>query len=1000
MLLAASRAVAQTPVALFRSFVGHVNYQATGGSLRTQPNTGNACALAPSSTARLTGIPAGATIRAAYLYWGGSGATPDATVVLNGSARTAARTFTATYPLSGTDYDFFSGFADVTPLVAGNGTFTFSGLSVATGNPYCPVEAVVGGWGLIVVYEHPSEDLRAVNVFDGFQLFRGADLTLTLDRFRIPPSPINGKVTHITWEGDPQNSGSMNGVAERLTFDGNLLDDGLVPPGSAPTVQQFDGTVNTLGSTTTYGVDVDTYDVSAYLTAGDTSATTTYSTGADLVLLSAEVISFTTEPIVDLSITNTHTGDFTVGDTGSYVLRVGNAGPEPEANAVVVTDPLPAGLTFQSTSGSGWVCSAAGQDVTCTHPGPLAVGAALPDLTLTVGVGVAAAPSVVNTATVSSASVDADPANDSSADTTVVLASDLSTSTKSVVDLNGGDADPGDVLRYTITLIETGGVAATAVQVTDDVPGLVTSFALTGAPAGSTNASTGPPSGANGTGRLDVSNIVVPANGSATVEFEVTVAPSASPGDVIGNQATVGNPLGQDASPVAPNVVVSESQIPSGGTKTLYLYDTSTGDPNGFNQGARPYLSRTPPAGAQNDVALDGNRPPVVWSMTPALQAPLTIAAGSLPVTLYLSKGAGGGAPALLSLAATLGYQGTATGTIGTVTQTFLAPPSRSPDAFTFNIPLSADTTLPAGTVLTLTLDNVSFGGGTRRIRLFPTVGADRSRIDLPALTVINVDSAGTYAAAFPSTVARTSFGAGMSVAVRAQVSDPFGRFDIGAVRLDVLDANGAAVISAQPMAQVQAVGGAAASYELVVTLPAAAASGAWTYRVTALEGTEMTVTDTATGSFAVVAPLLTISKSVSTLSDPINGGANPKAIPGAVMLYSIDVSNPGPVPIDASTLSVRDVLPAHGALYVGGASPVGFVDGTPASGLSFTYASAVVFSNQPGGGPPYTYVPVPDAQGFDTAVTGIRVTPQGAFNANGGGGAPAFELRYRFRVD
>jgi hypothetical protein len=262
-------AFAQTPVSLYRSFVGHVNYQATGGSLRTAPNTSNACSLAATSSASLAGIPAGATVQAAYLYWVGSGSTIDGSVTLNGGARTAARTFTASYSLSGTTYDFFSGFADVTSAISGNGTVTFGGLTVNSGAAYCGVQAVVAGWGLIVVYARPAEDLRAVNVFDGFQIFRGSSLNLSLSGFRIPPAPVNGKVTHITWEGDPQNSAALGGVSERLAFNGNLLDDGLVPAGSSPTVQQFDGTVNTAGVTTSYGVDVDTYDVSAFLRDDD-----------------------------------------------------------------------------------------------------------------------------------------------------------------------------------------------------------------------------------------------------------------------------------------------------------------------------------------------------------------------------------------------------------------------------------------------------------------------------------------------------------------------------------------------------------------------------------------------------------------------------------------------------------------------------------------------------------------------------------------------------------
>jgi uncharacterized repeat protein (TIGR01451 family) len=995
-------AFAQTPVTLYRSIVGHVNYQATGGSLRSAPNTTNACSLAATSSATLTGIPPGATIQAAYLYWVGSGGTVDSSIALNGSARSAARTFTARYALNGTNYDFFSGFADVTSAIAGNGTVTFGGLAVNNGATYCDVEAVVAGWGLVVVYAHASEDLRAVNVFDGFQLYRGSSLSLALSGFRIPPVPVNGKVTHLTWEGDPQNSGTQNGVAESLTFNGSLLDDGLVPAGSAPAQQQFDGTVNSLGVLTSYGVDVDTYDVSAFLAPGNTSATTTYSSGADLVLLSAEVISFTTEPIVDLSISKSHAGDLVAGGTASYLIRVSNAGPETEPNTVSVTDTLPAGLTYVGAAGSGWTCSATSQAMTCTNDGPLAAGAALPDLTLTAQVGLAAAPSVANTATVTSNSVDNTPANNSSTDTAAVRTSNLATSTKSVVDLNGGDANPGDVLRYTIDLRETGGVAASGVRVVDTIPARVTGFTVTSLPAGAVDASAGAPSGANGTGRLDAGAISIPANGSASVVFEVTVAGTAQPGDVISNVAAITNGTGTGATPAAPNVIVSESLIPSGGTKTLYLYDTATVDPNGFNAGARPYLSRTPPATAQADVGIDPAAA-VAWRLTPALQAPLTLAAGSIPVTLYLSKNAATGATQQLTLRAALGRTGASSGAIGTtVTQTFNAPPASSPTAFTFNIPLAAPITVSAGTQITLTLTNTTGGGGTRRVRVWPRVGAAHSRIDLPATTVINVDSVASYGAAFPSTAARTTFGAGMAAALRAVVSDPFGRFDIESVVLDVVNPSGTTVVAAQAMPAVQQTSGASATYEVVYSLPATAATGHWTYRVTAIEGAERIVRDTRTGAFEVVRPLLTVSKSVAPLSDPVNGAAVPKAIPGAVMLYSLSVANLGALDVDTGTLAVRDVLPAGQALYVSTASgdPIVFVDGSPASGLTYSYAAAVRYSNQPGGGAPFDYTPTPDAAGFDGAVTGISVNPEGSLAASSGSGAPLFQLRYRLRVE
>ena len=47
-------------------------------------------------------------------------------------------------------------------------------------------------------------------------------------------------------------------------------------------------------------------------------------------------------------------------------------------------------------------------------------------------------------------------ANNSASDATTVVGPNLSTSTKTVVDQNGGDPDPGDTLRYTLTLVETG----------------------------------------------------------------------------------------------------------------------------------------------------------------------------------------------------------------------------------------------------------------------------------------------------------------------------------------------------------------------------------------------------------------------------------------------------------------------------------------------------------------------------------------------------------------
>lgn len=969
-----------TPITRFTRLTGNIDFVATGGTLRTQDNGGNPCAVGASSTASLAGIPPGASVVAAYLYWGGSGSAIDSNVVLNGSGVAASRTFAATFDNGGTDFPYFGAFADVTARVSGNGSFTFSGLTVATGAPHCASAAVAAGWSLIVIYGSPAERLRAINVFDGLEPFRGSAVNLTPDGFRIPATDIDGRIAIVAMEGDPGNSTPLNGVSEELRFNGTALDDGILVPGSDPPVQPYDGTVNAIGVSTSYGFDVDMFDVTSLLSPGQTSATTRFAAGGDLVLLLAQIVSATSEPTVDLSITKSHAGNFAAGANGVYTLRVSNAaGRQREDNAVTVTDTLPAGLTFVSGTGTGWTCSAAGPVVTCTHPPFLDPGQSLPDITLTVAVGGAAVPSVANVAQVSSASLDPVPGNNSATDTTVVVGSDFSTSTKAVADLNGGEANPGDTLRYTITLRETGGVAAPGVSVTDPLLANTTSLTVVSIPPGATDAST--------PAQLDVQGITVPANGTATIVFDVVIEAGTTPGATIDNTATITNPNGAGAAPAAPQVIVSPSQIPSSGTKPLYLRSTA-GIP----------LSRVPAPPGEALVVLNGNGDSQQWVLNPPLQLPVTLAAGGIPVRLWLSRTSGGfwqGRNITVTLANSVA------GTIGTISQSMSVPRSPAPPAlYTFVVPNPAAATYPAGSTFSLTVTRTGGGGNTR---VHPYGVDSASRVELNSSTVINVDAVAGYDAAYPGGSVAASFQRGDTVYVRAVVSDPFGSFDISGALLELVDANGTVQVANAAMTQVADSGAATRTYEYAYTLPGAAAIGTWTMRVTASEGTEGNVTDLGLATFEVaqLMPTLLVSKVSEVLSDPFNASANPKRIPGAIVRYVIGVTNSGPGAVDASSLVVTDRVPADAALYVaaGGGGPVEFIDGVPPSGLAFNPAADVTYSNQPGGGAPYTYTPVPDGQGFDGAVTGVRIAPTGVMNAAGGSGQPSFSLRLRIRI-
>jgi hypothetical protein len=153
--------------------------------------------------------------------------------------------------------------------------------------------------------------------------------------------------------------------------------------------------------------------------------------------------------------------------------------------------------------------------------------------------------------------------------------------------------------------------------------------------------------------------------------------------------------------------------------------------------------------------------------------------------------------------------------------------------------------------------------------------------------------------------------------------------------------------------------------------------------------------------------PSLLVTKQTSTVSDP-TGQAQPKSIPGAVKLYTITVTNQGAGALDSNSVLIVDPVPTNTRLFVGnlgapGSGPVQFVNGTPSSALSWTFTALnnlvddLDFSND--GGANWNYVPVPDAAGYDAAVTHIRMRPKGVMPGVGGGN-PNFQLLFRVRVN
>jgi uncharacterized repeat protein (TIGR01451 family) len=154
-------------------------------------------------------------------------------------------------------------------------------------------------------------------------------------------------------------------------------------------------------------------------------------------------------------------------------------------------------------------------------------------------------------------------------------------------------------------------------------------------------------------------------------------------------------------------------------------------------------------------------------------------------------------------------------------------------------------------------------------------------------------------------------------------------------------------------------------------------------------------------GGIFDIAPV-SVAKTASVVSDPLNGAMAPKAIPGAAIGYTITVSNTSNRALDDGTIAVADLVPIKTKLYVrdlglAGSGPVAF-NQTLFSGLSFSFAGLasttddVSFSKD--GGVTYTYIPAPDADGCDALVTHMRVRPRGSLATAG-----AFNVRFRVVV-
>ena len=159
-------------------------------------------------------------------------------------------------------------------------------------------------------------------------------------------------------------------------------------------------------------------------------------------------------PGADLTITKSHTGNFTQGQTGAtYTVTVTNSGVGPTTAPVTVTDTFPLGLTPTAAVGEGWSCTVGAQAVGCSRSDALAAGASYPPITITLNVASNAPATVTNVAGVSGGG-DSNSANNTASDATTIMAGADLTVTKT----HTGNFTQGQRgAAYTITVGNSGG---------------------------------------------------------------------------------------------------------------------------------------------------------------------------------------------------------------------------------------------------------------------------------------------------------------------------------------------------------------------------------------------------------------------------------------------------------------------------------------------------------------------------------------------------------------
>ena len=234
-------------------------------------------------------IPGGVVLQQALLYWGGSipdggndcgpNAPIDEEVAVRPPGQGVSSVLADVCYCSAAgagSYDVQACRADVTSLANGQmvGTWSVGGFAAliddgSTNN---------ASFALILIYGGPGLPARQITIYDGLATMSQSSLTLTLGGIEIDDPP-SGDLTWYTLEGDPGGSAGEQVVVTGAPGGQPLVLSDAVNPAGNP----MNRTINTTNppQTGVSGVDIDGFDISPALAAGDSELVVDYTAGTD-----------------------------------------------------------------------------------------------------------------------------------------------------------------------------------------------------------------------------------------------------------------------------------------------------------------------------------------------------------------------------------------------------------------------------------------------------------------------------------------------------------------------------------------------------------------------------------------------------------------------------------------------------------------------------------------------------------------------------------------------